>query len=331
MDRVCYEGEPVAVVVAQDRYIAEDALDRIRVDYLPLPALALALTPLVRSYARRRHIRDTPGGHKSHTETIPYLGGIAMLGAFVGAVILGALVSDANYSRSELFVVLAIAAVLSVVGLLDDLSDLGPVVRLVVEIAAGIALWQADVRVEAFGPQWVNAVVTVVWVVGIVNAINLLDNMDGLSSGVTAIATAWFTLIAAANGQYLVAVLGAALLGCSLGFLWHNFHPATIYMGDSGALFIGFLLAHLGLKLRFGGASSTTALVPIIVLMVPIFDTALVTISRLRHGRSPFLGGRDHVSHRLVMLGLPVRVAVILIYLAAFALGDGCSAVSRLA
>lgn len=292
--------------------------------------LAVGLTPLVRAFAHRQTIVDQPGGHKGHAEAIPYLGGVAMLASFAIAVGMGALISDNTNSRAELFWVLGLASVLGIVGLLDDLKDLGPIVRLSVEAAAGVVLWINDVRVEAFPQTWMNLVVTIVWVVGIVNALNLLDNMDGLSSGVTAIAAGWITFVAAANGQYLVAVLAAAIVGCATGFLWHNFHPATIYMGDAGALFLGFMLAYLGLKLRFTGVASNTELVPILILAVPIFDTALVTITRLRHGKSPFLGGRDHVSHRLVQLGLPVRVAVILIYLAALASGACAYAVSRL-
>lgn len=293
-------------------------------------ALSIGITPLVRAFAHRKAIIDNPGGHKGHVNPTPYLGGVAMLIAFAAAVAFGATISESASPRGELYLVLCIAAALALIGLLDDLKDLGPLVRLLCEVGAAGVLWSNDVRVEAFPHQWMNLAATIVWVVGIVNALNLLDNMDGLSSGVTVIGAGWFATIAAANGQYLVAVLAAAVVGCAAGFLWHNFHPATIYMGDAGALFLGFMLAYLGLKLRFGGPESTTALVPIIVLAVPIFDTALVTISRVRHGRSPFLGGRDHVSHRLVQLGLPVRVAVILIYLAAIALGAGGYAVSRL-
>ncbi len=292
--------------------------------------LAVVLTPVMRWYAHRREIVDTPGGHKSHQQATPYLGGVAMLLAFAISVAVGAVLSEPDGTRGELFLILGIASFLAGIGLLDDLKDLGPIIRLACEVGAGIVLWMNDVRVEAFGAQWMNAAVTIIWVVGIINALNLLDNMDGLSSGVTSIAAAWITFIAAANGQYLVAVLAAAVLGCASGFLWHNFHPATIYMGDAGALFLGFLLAYLGLKLRFGGPTSTTVLVPIAVLAVPIFDTALVTVSRLRHGKSPFLGGKDHVSHRLVLLGLPVRVAVILIYLVALAAGACGYAISRL-
>ena len=135
--------------------------------------------------------------------------------------------------------------------MLDDLRGLSPVGAIVAEVAAGLAVWGVGAGVDLFGPGVTDAVVTVVWVVGITNAFNLLDNMDGLSSGVAAIAAGSIFVIAASNGQFLVAALSIGLAGCALGFLRHNFHPATIYMGDAGALFLGFVLAYLGLKLRF--------------------------------------------------------------------------------
>jgi UDP-GlcNAc:undecaprenyl-phosphate GlcNAc-1-phosphate transferase len=166
-------------------------------------------------------------------------------------------------------------------------------------------------------------------VVGITNAFNLLDNMDGLSAGVAAIAAGSCFVIAVVNGQFLVGGLSAALAGCALGFLRHNFHPARIYMGDAGSLYLGFLLAYLALKLRFDSPEDVTFVVPILVLGVPILDTTLVTVSRLVNRRSPFQGGRDHLSHRLVRLGLPVRGAVGAIYVAAASSGVLALVVSR--
>ncbi|HJO79494.1 MAG TPA: MraY family glycosyltransferase, partial [Acidimicrobiales bacterium] len=167
----------------------------------------------------------------------------------------------------------------------------------------------------------VNMGLTILWFVGITNAFNLLDNMDGLAAGLAAIASLTIFAIATTNGQFLVAGLSVGLAGCTVGFLRHNFHPARIYMGDGGSLFIGFLVAYLGIKLRFQGERLLSALVPMLVCSVAIFDTSLVTISRLATGRSPFIGGQDHVSHRLVRLGLPVPVAVGTIYFGAIGIG----------
>jgi UDP-GlcNAc:undecaprenyl-phosphate/decaprenyl-phosphate GlcNAc-1-phosphate transferase len=291
--------------------------------------LALVLTPVVLRIAERRQILDHPGDHKGHKSPVPYLGGLAMVVALSVAVLVVGVLRPPESGFGELAAVLGMAIVLSVVGLLDDLRGLGPIVRLVVEVAAGLGVWAVDAGVQFTGSEPLNALVTVIWVVGITNAFNLLDNMDGLSAGVAAIAAGSIFVIAQVEGQFLVAALAAALAGCALGFLRHNFHPARIYMGDAGSLYLGFVLAYLGLKLRFSAPDDITFLVPVLVLGVPILDTTLVTITRLQHGRSPFQGGRDHISHRLVKLGLPVRAAVGTIYVAAASLGVLALVVSR--
>jgi UDP-GlcNAc:undecaprenyl-phosphate/decaprenyl-phosphate GlcNAc-1-phosphate transferase len=163
---------------------------------------------------------------------------------------------------------------------------------------------------------WADATLTVLWVLGITHAMNLLDNMDGLSAGVASIAAVTFFGIALLNGQFLVAALSLALVGVAVGFLRHNRYPAKIYMGDAGSLFLGFMLAVIGIRLEFTTVVEISVFVPIVVLAVPILDTALVTVTRLREGRSPFQGGSDHISHRLVRLGLPVPGAVAIIYVA---------------
>jgi UDP-GlcNAc:undecaprenyl-phosphate GlcNAc-1-phosphate transferase len=180
----------------------------------------------------------------------------------------------------------------------------------------------AGIHVALPGPDLVDVAVTLAWVVGITNAFNLLDNMDGLAAGVGAVAAACFTLMAAMNGQLLVGSLAAAVLGACLGFLIHNFNPARIFMGDTGSLFIGFLMAVLGIKLRFpANVVWVTWMVPVLVLGVPVFDTTLVVLSRLRRGLNPLTTpGKDHVSHRLERLGWSRREAVLLLYLAGCAL-----------
>jgi UDP-GlcNAc:undecaprenyl-phosphate GlcNAc-1-phosphate transferase len=169
----------------------------------------------------------------------------------------------------------------------------------------------------------INILVTILWTVGITNAMNLLDNMDGLSGGVGAVASAFFLLLAAMSGQYLVGALAAALLGACIGFLVYNLNPASIFMGDTGSLFLGFLLAAVGIKLRFpDNVRFVTWMIPVVVLGLPIFDTTLVFISRLRRGLNPLTTpGKDHVSHRLVKLGFTRREAVLILYLVCCALG----------
>ncbi len=292
--------------------------------------LSLVLTPLALRLAVRVQILDQPGEDKSHGSPVPYLGGLAIVLAFSAVVVLAATLRPPNSGLREIQLVMLVAVGLSIVGLFDDLKSLRPLVRLAVEVGAGVAVWQLGVGVHMFSADLPNAIVTVLWVVGITNAFNLLDNMDGLSAGVAAIAAGWFFVIAGVNGQFLVAALAVALAGCAVGFLRHNFHPARIYMGDSGSLFLGFVLAYLGVKLRFDGPTEVTFLVPILVLGVAIFDTTLVTVCRLLVGRSPFKGGLDHPSHRLVFIGIPVRAAVSLLYGAAVGLGVLGLVVSRI-
>lgn len=277
-------------------------------------------TPLALRLALAKGIVDSPGGHKRQARPVPVLGGLVMVVAFALALMVAALLAPERTPLDELGAILLTAVGLAVVGFADDLWNLHPLLRLLVESSGALAVWAVGARVDLLPGDGLDLLLTVLWVVGVANAFNLLDNMDGLSGGVAAVASGGFFLIAVLHGQFLVAALAAALAGCSLGFLRHNHYPARIYMGDAGSLFIGFLLAVIGMKLRFPGPSNVTFFVPILVLGVALFDTTLVTVTRLAHGRSPLSGGRDHVSHRLVFVGLSVPVAVALIYAGAVAL-----------
>jgi len=292
-------------------------------------ALSLLFTPVAMWLARRLNVLDHPVSYKAHASPVPYLGGAAMVAAFSLVVLTAAVVGPPEGGVGQLAVILGAGVVLSLVGLLDDLRGLSPLLRLAFQIAAALSIWSAGMQVPLFGTDAANLALTVGWVVGVTNAFNLLDNMDGLSAGVAAIAAGFFFLIAALAGQFLVASLALALAGCALGFLRHNFHPARIYMGDAGSLFLGFSLAVLGLKVAFEGLGGSGPMVPVLVLGVAIFDTCLVTATRLLHRRPVMSGGRDHTSHRLVFVGIPVPVAVGLLYGAAITLGWLAVVVSR--
>jgi UDP-GlcNAc:undecaprenyl-phosphate/decaprenyl-phosphate GlcNAc-1-phosphate transferase len=283
--------------------------------------VCVVLTPWAMRLAFRRNLLDHPGGHKSHDTAVPYLGGVSIVATFSLMVIVTSLVWPPNSGLGELLVVLAMAVFLALVGLVDDVRQVSPLWRIVAEAAVAVAIWSAGTGVIVATSEPINMSLTVLWFVGITNAFNLLDNMDGLAAGIAAIASLTIFAIATTNGQFLVAGLAVGLAGCAVGFLRHNFHPARIYMGDGGSLFIGFLVAYLGIKLQFQGGRLLSALVPVLVCSVAIFDTTLVTISRLAKGCSPFLGGQDHVSHRLVRLGLPVPIAVGTIYFGAIGIG----------
>ena len=281
--------------------------------------LAIGGTPLVRRAALRLGVIDQPNARKIHVNPIPLLGGVAIYGASIAAVLL----FGNRYGLNELVSILVGASLMSFLGVWDDRRDLSPLFKLIGQFAAASILVLTGLRIGTFPWELVNIVVTLGWVVVITNAMNLLDNMDGLSGGVGAAAAIFFLLLAAMNGQYLVGALSAALVGACLGFLVYNFNPASIFMGDSGALFLGFVLAAVGIKLRFPeGVEIVTWMVPVLILGLPLFDTTLVVLSRLRRNLNPLTTpGRDHVSHRLVAMGYTRREAVLICYLICAGLG----------
>lgn len=281
---------------------------------------AIGVTPLVRRLAPRLGVMDRPSARKIHTKAMPRLGGAAIYLAFILALLL---LEDRRYI-SQMVSILMGATLVSFCGIWDDRWGMRPLLKLGIgQPLAALILIASGIRVSFLPHPILNILVTMIWVVGITSALNLLDNMDGLSAGVATVASAFFLLLAAMSGQYLVGSLAAALLGACLGFLLYNFNPASIFMGDTGSLFIGFVLAAVGIKLRFPGRTNiVTWMIPLLVLGVPIFDTTLVVVSRLRRGLNPTTHpGKDHFSHRLVAMGLSQREAVMAIYLICGALG----------
>jgi UDP-GlcNAc:undecaprenyl-phosphate GlcNAc-1-phosphate transferase len=281
---------------------------------------AVGGTPLMRYLAPYLGVIDQPSARKVHLKPTPRMGGVAIFSAVMLALIF--LQDERNFDQ---FVSILIAASwMSFLGLWDDRWGVRPVFKLLGQLAGALFLVVNGIQVLLpFFPPWADVAVTLLWLVGITNAFNLLDNMDGLSSGIAAIAAAFFLLMSTFSGQYLVGALAAAVLGACIGFLIYNYNPASIFMGDSGSLFLGFLLAAVGIKLRFpDNVTFVTWMIPPLVLSVPLFDTTLVSISRLRRGLNPLTTpGKDHVSHRLVATGMTQREAVLTLYLVAGALG----------
>ncbi len=274
-------------------------------------------TPWVRKFALWFGFVDAPAARKLHSTPMPLLGGVAII---LGAL-LAVLIFSRQLPRSVMAVMLA-SGMVALVGLWDDRRGLPAWAKLGGQIAGFAILTLFDIRVQLPLPEWLNYAITLVWLIGISNAVNFLDNMDGLSVGVSSVAAAFILLMGLQNDQFLVSALAAAVLGACLGFLRYNFKPAQIFMGDVGALFLGFLLAILGLQLRFpANKNIVTWMVPVFILGMPIFDTTLVTISRLRRGVSPNTAGKDHTSHRLVAMGFSQREAVLILYLMAGAFG----------
>lgn len=274
------------------------------------PFLAtLLLTPIAARLATRLGLLDHPSSSKFHREATPYLGGLAVAG---GLVLVGGLTAGAS---GQVLTILLCGLALGIVGLVDDWRTVGPGTKLVVEAASGVALWLVGVRAGLFGVDALDLLLTVFWVVAVTNAINLVDNMDGLLPGIAAIAALSLFAIAALQGDYLVASFALALAGASLGFLRHNFPPAKIFLGDAGSLLLGFLLAAVGLKLDLVGEQGLLrAAVPVLVLGLPLLDTCLVIVARLRSGRPAYRGATDHTSHRLARLGLSERTVALLLY-----------------
>ena len=281
--------------------------------------LVLGATPIIRRIANRLGIVDQPDARRLHLMPVPLLGGVAIYAGFIIAL----LVFGEGWVVSQAIGILVGATIVSFLGIWDDRWGLRPLLKLLGQAVAASILIISGIQVSFLPHPALNVAITFIWILGITNALNLLDNMDGLSGGVGAVAAGFFLLLAAWNGQYLVASLAAALMGVCVGFLVYNFNPASIFMGDAGSMFLGFILAVVGIKLRFPGRPNViTWMIPVVVLGLPIFDTTLVVFSRLRRGINPLTNpGQDHVSHRLVSLGLSHRQAVILLYGVCSALG----------
>ena len=290
--------------------------------YLLMAASALVLaigsTPVMRKVAIRYGVVDAPTARKIHASPVPLLGGGAIYVAFVLAL----LFLGNRFYINELVSIFVGATLMSLMGVVDDRWGLGSYVKLTGQLLAGCILIYSGVQVHLFF-NWLDIPITLLWIVGITNAMNLLDNMDGLSGGIAMIAATFFALLASLSHQYLVGALAAALAGACAGFLVYNWNPAHIFMGDTGSLFIGFLLAAVGIKLRFPtNIVSVTWMIPLMVLAVPLFDTTLVSVGRLRRGQNPLTTpGKDHISHRLALLTGSRREAVLLCYLIGGATG----------
>jgi UDP-GlcNAc:undecaprenyl-phosphate GlcNAc-1-phosphate transferase len=322
--------------------------------FLGALALCSALVPVSRVLARRFGVLDAPGPRKVHAEPTPRMGGLAVFASFVAVVLLGyslaptlaalpevqthfggafAFLQEAPRVQGKLLALLLGATLAFAVGLADDVLGVRfPVgAKAAGQLLAACVLVAADIR-TSFAPwDWGNTAVTLLWVVGITNAFNLLDNMDGLSAGVAFVASTVLLVNAWLLGEFFISLVLVAFMGSLLGFLLHNWNPATIFLGDCGSLFIGYMLASLTLLERYVSHASSSyfpVLMPVLVLAVPLLDTATVMVIRLREGRPIYVGDRRHLSHRLVALGMSPKAAVLVIYLVTFCLGLGAVALA---
>lgn len=278
--------------------------------------IAYGFTPFARQIAFKINLLDEPNYKKSHAHPTPLLGGLAIYLAFFAAILFSLNID------SYVWGVLIGGTIIFALGIIDDKLGMMPKMKLSGQILASLIVYKAGFRVTTFEDYYVSMAFTVFWIVGITNAFNLLDNLNGLSSGIAGISAAFFGALALRSGDGYVAVFCFALAGACFGFLKHNFPKASIFMGDSGSMFIGFTLACLAiLETWKTDAISLSLSLPVLILGYPIFDTTLVTLLRIIERRPVFIGGKDHSSHILASLGFKKTKAVLLIYIISFMLG----------
>lgn len=293
--------------------------------------ISFLFTPLVRKFALKFNILDYPNERKLHSRAIPLLGGLAIYIAFAVTVLI-------NFHFSlELKGVALGATLIMVMGLIDDIRPISAKLRLIGQVLAGLVLIRYRVMVS-FLPNVLwgrigEAIITIIWVVGVTNAINFLDGLDGLATGLSVVAAGTFFIIAMQTNQSYLAYLTIALAGATLGFLPYNFHPARIFLGDSGSGFLGFSLAGLAVMGGWAENNPIVALtIPVLVLGISIFDMVYITIARImQHKVTNFTSwieyvGKDHFHHRLLNLGLSQRQTALFIYLISLCLSLGAIA-----
>jgi UDP-GlcNAc:undecaprenyl-phosphate GlcNAc-1-phosphate transferase len=280
-----------------------------------LGSLAMS-TVLVQASVRLSHrvgALDHPdGARKVQDLPVPKLGGVAVALTFTAIVVPVVFIAEGRSTGALLLGVLLPAIAMALLGFLDDRRPLNPWLRLATQALIAAWAWYAGTRVVIFTEEWQNLALFVLWVVAIVNAVNMLDNSDGLAGSATAIASLAAAAIALINGQYLVGALAFALAGVAAGFLWSNWYPAKVYLGDSGSYFLGFMLAILVVRLTPANIPlGWNLLVPVLLLALPLTDMVYVVTRRLAAGIHPFTAGRDHSSHSLQRRGLSVPQSVL--------------------
>jgi UDP-GlcNAc:undecaprenyl-phosphate GlcNAc-1-phosphate transferase len=302
-------------------------------------AVTLAVTPLVRSSTTKWGLLDLPGGRKVHERAISRLGGVAIFAGMTVAL-LAQFLGEAfggwwpvlHEGGLPLAGALAGGVVIFAVGVVDDVYTLRPGVKLVGQVIAASIPIAAGLRVEFVGDPFSGGLlmlgllsypVTLLWIVGFANVINLIDGLDGLAAGISAIAAASFLVLARENNQLVAAALAAVLIGACVGFLRYNFNPASIIMGDSGAMLLGFSLATMSLSGVMKSTAAITLVVPLLIIGVPVFDTFSAIIRRTRHGRPIQEADDGHIHHRLLGRGFNQRQTVLIIYAWSAALAAG--------
>jgi UDP-GlcNAc:undecaprenyl-phosphate GlcNAc-1-phosphate transferase len=275
-----------------------------------------ALTPVVAELARRMGALDAPSARKIHSEPTPRLGGIAI---YFGVIIPSLLfLSPEGTMRG----ILVGASLITLVGVLDDVRGTKPLLKLGLQFAVAGILVLYGVQLETITLPgvgtlvlgWVSVPFSLIWVVAIMNIVNFIDGMDGLAAGVCAISSLTFAVIAISLGRMDIGVLAAITAGATTGFLWHNFYPASIFMGDSGSMLLGFLLAAITLQGFLKGVAAVALVIPLLVLGIPIIDTGFAILRRIKNRQPIYVADRGHLHHRFANLGYSQRQTVVILY-----------------
>lgn len=293
-------------------------------------AFTFATTPLVRRFAFKIGAIDIPkDNRRMHKKPTPRIGGLAIIFGFTVATL-----CFAQPSR-QLYGTLAGAAIIAVMGVIDDCKNLPAKLKFVIQIiAALVVVFAGDIKIDVFTnpnflsdnpywvlPEWLSVTLTVIWIVFITNAVNFIDGLDGLAAGVSAIMSISLVFIAIRVGEYSIAILGIALMGSCFGFLPFNFNPAKIFMGDTGSTFLGFMLATLSIQGVFKSYAVISFAVPLLILGLPLFDALFAMIRRILRGQSPMTADRGHLHHRLVDMGFSQKQTVFILYAISGVLG----------
>jgi len=294
----------------------------------------LLLTPVVRIFALKKGILDKPNDRKVHLKPIPILGGIAIYFGFMIAVIVGLLIANLFAFKLSLIPIIGIlvcATLMVLVGVIDDVKGISALTKFVFQLIIAAFVIYFGIQIEFISNPFNGVLalglfsmpITLFWIVGITNAINLIDGLDGLAAGVTFIAGVTLFIVALLLKMPHAALLLAALAGGALGFLKYNFSPASIFLGDSGSLFLGFILAATSIMGVLKSTLVIALVIPVLILGVPIFDTTSAIIRRLHLGRHIFHADKEHLHHSLLRAGLGQREVVLAIYLICIVLSAG--------
>ncbi|HIV85982.1 MAG TPA: undecaprenyl/decaprenyl-phosphate alpha-N-acetylglucosaminyl 1-phosphate transferase [Candidatus Monoglobus merdigallinarum] len=285
--------------------------------------VAFSATPMVISLAHKVNAIDVPKDpRRIHKKPTPLMGGLAIFYGFIVSVICFGTIDR------EVMGILIGCVIVVTTGIIDDIKEMKPIVKLLCQILAAAVVVYCDVRIEHFanplsqwigGPYivldyWASCAVTIFWIVGICNAVNLIDGLDGLAVGVSSIASIAMLVLTILSQNLNVAIISAAVAGAGFGFLPYNYNPAKIFMGDTGALFLGFILSCISIQGMLKMSAVITFAVPVLILGLPIFDTAFAIIRRVLTGHSPMQADRGHLHHRLLDMGFSQRRVVTILY-----------------